>query len=362
MKILLAGDWHSQVHEEPAARALASLGHEVHRFGWSRYFERPRSGPARTIRHVALRLQNKYLAGPAVSRLNGDLVAEARRLSPDLLFVYRATHILPQTLAAIRQERPSTVLATYNNDDPFSRSYPRWMWRHFVAALPRWDIAFAYRHANVDDYLRAGAPRAELLRSFFVPERMHPVELTPDEHARYDSDVTFAGHYEDDGRLQMLEALAGRGLRVRIFGPTSRVRKFDWDHALRSSQLLRSQIPVRPAWNEEYNKALCGAKIALCFLSKLNRDTYTRRCFEITATGTLMLSEYTPDLATLFREGEEADFFRSSGELVEKVEFYLADDEVRRRVAAAGLRRVHADGHDVTSRMQEMLRAVERIA
>jgi hypothetical protein len=360
MKILLAGDWHSQVHEEPVAEALIKLGHEVERFKWFAYFARPQQGAVRGLRHAGRRIQNKYLFGPIVRRLNRELVEFALRTSPDLLFAYRATHILPETIDRIRCARPSTVLATYNNDDPFSSAHPRWLWRHFLSALPAWDIVFAYRHLNVDDFRRAGARRSELLRSFFVPECMHPIELA-NERALFESDVTFAGHYENDGRLQMIEMLAKQGVHVRIFGPSSRLREFDWDHALRSSDVLRAHIPVRPVWNAEYVQALRGAKIALCFLSKLNRDTYTRRCFEIPATGTLMLSEYSPDLATLFREGEEADFFRSGAELVDKVHFYLANDEVRRRVAAAGYRRVYADGHDVTSRMREMLGHIERI-
>lgn len=361
MKILIAGDWHSQVHEEPVANALTSLGHDVERFQWFRYFQRPAGGVLRVPRHIVRRLQNKFLAGPLIGKLNRDLVSAALRVSPDLLFVYRGTHVLRETVDAIRARRPSTVLATYNNDDPFSPAYPDWMWRHFVAALPSWDIAFAYRHSNVEDYKRAGARRAELLRSFFVPERMHPVELNEDERDLYASDVTFAGHYENDGRVQMLELLARRGFRVRIFGPTSRLRQFDWNHALRSSRVLRGHIPVEPVWNESYNKALCGAKIALCFLSKLNRDTYTRRCFEIPASGTLMLSEYTADLASLFKEGGEADYFRSPEELVGKADYYLANEQARRSVAAAGHLRVYESGHDVASRMREMLHHIEKI-
>src|SRR5947208_3167798 len=108
-------------------------------------------------------------------------------------------------------------------------------------------------------------------------------------------------------------------------------------------------------WGDAYNKALCGAKIALCFLSKLNRDTYTRRCFEIPATKTLMLSEYSNDLATLFAEGSEIEFFRSISELVDKATYYVTHPEERLAMAEAGFRRVVEDGHDVRSRMRQVL-------
>ena len=49
------------------------------------------------------------------------------------------------------------------------------------------------------------------------------------------------------------------------------------------------------------------------FFSRLNRDTYTRRCFEIPAAGTLMLCDYSDHAATLFAPGREADFFRDAG-------------------------------------------------
>jgi spore maturation protein CgeB len=141
-----------------------------------------------------------------------------------------------------------------------------------------------------------------------------------------------------------------QGFKLKLFGPG-----YDWDPIIKDSPELQSQVPVRLMWGDDYNKALCGAKVALCFLSKLNRDTYTRRCFEIPATGTLMLSEYTDDLASLYKTGEEADFFKSRDELIEKLKLYIGNDELRRAVAANGYRRVMGDGHDVVSRMEQVL-------
>ena len=87
----------------------------------------------------------------------------------------------------------------------------------------------------------------------------------------------------------------------------------------------------------------------------MNRDTYTRRCFEIPASGTLLLAERTPDLETLFTEGVEAVFFDSEEDLINKVESLLLDPSVIERISQAGLARVERDKHDVVSRAELLL-------
>jgi spore maturation protein CgeB len=162
----------------------------------------------------------------------------------------------------------------------------------------------------------------------------------------------FAGHHEDDGRTEMLEAVIEAGLDLRIYGP-------EWEGAFRKSAILQRLSPPQYLGNESYNLVLNASKIVICFLSTLNRDTYTRRCFEVPAAGAFLLSQYSGDLATLFTEGKEIAFFRNAAELVEKIRHYLAHDDERRAIARAGRERVQRDGHDVVGRMREMLSLID---
>lgn len=353
MRILVAGDWHSELHEQAVFDALVELGHEVESFAWHRYFQG--SG---TLGSLVARAQNRFLAGPAVARLNRDLVSLARRFEPALVFVYRGTHVLPATIEALRQPpRPGAapaVVLGYNNDDPFAPGQPASVWRHYLAGVPRYDAVLAYRGHNLAELKAAGARRVRLLRSWYMPGRNHPAALDEADRALYGCDVVFVGHHEDDHRTALLAAVVAAGIDLRLFGPG-----YDWDPVLARSPVLRHLSPVRLVWGEDYNKALCGAKIALCFLSKLNRDTYTRRCFEIPASGTMLLSERSGDLASLYAPGIEADYFHDAGSLVAQLRRYLGDDALRQSVAAAGARRVRADGHDVTSRMRDLLAWVD---
>jgi hypothetical protein len=272
----------------------------------------------------------------------------ALHIRPDLIFIYRGTHITCKSLERIKKGLPTVVLAGYNNDDPFAPGHSRLLWRHFLKSVPVYDLMLAYRFHNIDDFKRIGANRVELLRSWYVPERNRPVELNPLELERYQCDLVFAGHFEADGRIALIERILREGFRFRLFGP-------EWGRATKSSQLLRQLGPVKSLNVEEYNKALCGGKIALCLLSKLNRDTYTRRCFEIPAAGVLMLAEYSTDLAQLFKEGVEAVYFRSEEEMVEQLRYFLGHEDERKAIALAGHRRVISAGHDVVSRMKKVI-------
>lgn len=349
MKILVVGDWHSELHEEAVFKAFRQLGHDVIGFPWCRYF-RPCTGWMKGFDSLVKRAQNKYLIGSKITQLNRDLIHQASREQPDMVFVYRGTHILPSTLRQLHIVAPSAVLIGYNNDDPFAPKQPHWLWRHFLAGVPEYDLVLAYRHHNIKDFYQIGARRVELLRSWFIPERSYPVELLAEDVLKYECDVVFIGHYEPDERVSYLEEIVRHGFKLRLFGHGE-----DWNPVLKKSELLKALAPINPLWGENYNKALCGAKVALCFFSRLNRDTYTRRCFEIPATGTLMLSEFSDDLASLYREGEEVDFFRSKKELIKKLSFYLHDEKLRQQVATNGHYRVTADGHDVVTRMKQVM-------
>lgn len=221
------------------------------------------------------------------------------------------------------------------------------MWRHYKAGLPHYDLVFAYRPGNLPELAAAGARRVALLRSWFVPSRNHPLPRSEGQ----DCDVVFIGHYEDDGRLTYLEEVVRRGHRLRLYGHAEQ-----WNPVLRTSPLLKDLVPVRTVWGEAYNRALNDSRVALCFFSRLNRDGYTRRCFEIPASGTLLMSEYSDDLASLYRDGEEVVLFRSVEEFGQKLDFILRNEARRAEIARAGHRRVVEDRHDVTSRMEDVLR------
>lgn len=354
MKILIAGAWQWSWYEQAFFDGFKELGVSVDKFTWQERFckydgDRVDWMPTSTYKG----LQNRFLFGPELFKINRDLVTQTRTFKPDVLFLYRPTHIFKRTLEAIKRETKRTLIVQYCNDDPFGPYRNPMLWRHLKESIRYYDINFVYRRANIRDFQSYGSTNTHLLRSYFIPGKdfKEPSDRIP---ASFVSDVVFAGHYENDGRVELFDQILGNGINFRLYGG-------GWDKSnMDRDNLIRNLFPIRPVINEEYRYAISGAKIALCLLSKINRDTYTRRNFEIPAMKTFMLSEYTEDLASLFVEGEEAEFFRDYAECIDKVNYYLRNDALRERIAQKGYESVFRNGHDIRSRAKEVLRIIAK--
>lgn len=340
MRILVVGDGHSAIHEVAVVTAFKKLGHDVEPFYWQSNFE-----SSNLLGQLWKKVQNKFLIGPTINRLNRHLVNKAIEFDPKLIFIYRGTHVTPRTLIELKQVLSGCEIFGYNNDDPFAEGHPFWLWRHFMKCVPIYDLVFAYRKHNIAEYINFGAKRVELLMPWYLPEKDYPLNQFEAIENKYD--VAFVGHYENDERIDYLKKLTDAHLTFGLFGP-------DWDRAPEYDWLQKHR-PVLPVRGNLYRETLLSTKIALCFLSTLNRDTYTRRCFEIPAMGVFMLCQYSDDLAELFDDGVDAVFFRNPEDMIEKVTYYTRHDELREQIAANGRARVLRDRHDIVSRMHYVL-------
>ena len=97
------------------------------------------------------------------------------------------------------------------------------------------------------------------------------------------------------------------------------------------------------------------------FLSKLNSDTYTRRCFEIPATQTLMLSEYTDDLNEMFPSDKCAVYFTTPEELVVKCKYLLSHPNEIKQIAENGYKRLKELGGSEIDRCRQIIETYKKI-
>jgi spore maturation protein CgeB len=346
MKIIIVAEWHGDIYGQAFYNSFKSLNHEVFKFSWKEYFVSPNR-----YYSALLKIQNKYTTGPVVWKINYDIVQQCKDIKPDLIFVYGGTHVYKRTLERLKQASNAKIYG-YNNDDPFSKKYPKYFWRHFIKSIYSYDHIFAYRKKNIKDYEKINYTNVSILRSYYRKECNYYIENLPSN--KYICDVAFIGHFENDGRDEIIKYLIESNVNIRLYGPEwSRSKHYDYFVNYQKGSVIALH-------GEDYNLAINSAKIALVFLSKLNNDTYTRRCFEIPATKTMMMAEYTDDLNSMFKEGVEAEYFRNKEDLLGKIKYFLNNKERIDSIATNGYKRLLFDGHEVLDRCQEILKFFQK--
>jgi spore maturation protein CgeB len=199
-----------------------------------------------------------------------------------------------------------------------------------------YDLHLTTNVHNLDDLPRLGARRVALSALRYDSRIFYPRQFTDDALAAFRSEVTFIGHWEERTEQTILDVIAA-GVPIKVWGD-------NWSRA-RGKRALRNHVMGYSIWGDDYVRALHATKIALCLLSKWNRNTTACRSFEIPATGTFLLAERTDDHVQSYREGVEAEFFADSAELIEKIKHYLAHDRERASIAERGRQRCVASGY-----------------
>jgi len=332
--IMVVGVFHYHWYAEACAKALENLGIKVHRLDLWRYHTKGILG----------RIQRWFDFGPLVKNINNIVIKEVQLHKPEITFFYNVIHLRPATLQFLSSY---TWVAGYANDNPFGGYSWRYQWRTFRNTIPYYHSWHIYRESNINEFKTFGARNVHLLMSYYLPWEVNKECLQPRSDFIYD--VSFVGHCEADGRVDYIQSLINEGISVRIFGNPSR-----WKRYL-PGKTLRKLPPIKEVSHERYREIVRRSKICLVFLSRQNRDQYTRRCFEIPSWGGFMMCQRTSFLKKLYKEGFEAEFFSTVPELVSKCHYYLFNDIQREHIAQQGQKKCFSEKHDVVSRMKQWL-------
>lgn len=278
--------------------------------------------------------------GPRVGKALSQALA-GRRF--DLCHVDGGEWVTPEVIARLRQHAPRVV--NYNIDDPTGpRDGPRF--EAYRQAVPHHDLLVVVREENVPELKRLGARR--VMRVFRSADEINhaPRRISAIDELAWASEVLFLGSWFPE-RGPFLLDLVQRGVPLTIRGP-------NWHKAPEWARL-------QPHWaggaigGDDYAKALQCARVSLGLLSRDNRDSHTTRSLEIPSLGGLLCAERTGEHEAMYRDGDEALFWRDAAECAEVCHATLADEDRRARIARAGHERFLRDGHRNEAVMQRIV-------
>lgn len=321
-KILVVGSFSEAMsfHTTALKKALKQIGCTVEEFNWEKFSSK---------NLIIRKIEDHFLVGPKLLKCNRELIRRCLKNDIQYVFIYRGTHIYSNTIKKIK--KTGAIVSQFNNDNPFGELNNRFFWRHYKKNCVQCDLVYAFRNSDINEYTKLGVGNCKILFPYYIKTRTFPVDKK-DIPSQYLCDVVFIGHYEDDGRDKYLYNLVKQGINVKIYGDT------EWNKSQYYNFFNKKCGEIRLAVID-YNLAINGAKIAVSFLSKWNKDTHTRRCFEIPSTRTMMLCEYTDVLNNIFKDNIEVAFFKNEDEFYKKTLFLLNNEVEREKIALNGQKR-----------------------
>jgi len=334
-------------------RALRRQGHTVEAF--------VRSDPAlfgrratRLSRFTGRRGLGTLAAALAhyAPQLHPDFRLRNRRFShmlhtarPDVVLLTGGNRVItPATLARLKAELGFT-LVYLSGVSPivFSSAIER-------AAAPLYDLVITNDLYHAMQWRELGSPRAEVLPISAIDPAFHyPYDLTESERAQYACDVGVVGTFIPANlygeRIAALEALREFDLGIwSVHEVPPSLRPYYRGPAL-GEQMLRITRAARITVNPHGNFMLWGGNM---------------RLFEACGVGTFQIVDDRPGVAQWFTLGEHLVTYRDPDHLREQVAYYLAHDDERARIAAAGQAHVHAH-HTYDHRMARLVTLVTNL-
>lgn len=336
MKILLVGSFQYNIYSPAFEKGFNALGCTVDYVDTNAYFNK---GLGSSFLNKVLA---KYHIGLPLLKLNRDINIKVRSFDPDFVFFYNCMDVFTSTYKKIKAQ--GITFFTYTNDDPFSKILNKPWCQLFHRSLPLADWNFVYRKKNIEDYNGIGVHKVGLLLPYYIVINNYPMNLPRT------IPMSFMGHWEDDGRDEYVKELIDAKLPFIIFGDDS-----TWSRSSLYNRLKNDSILEPRKIGEEYNRTINRLQVAIIFLSKLNHDTYTRRCFEIPITKTCMLCEYTDDMNEMFPDNECAVYFRNPKEFREKAAWLLNNPEECKKIGENSFERLKVIGGSEIDRCEEIV-------
>ncbi|MFP5208352.1 MAG: glycosyltransferase [Acidobacteriota bacterium] len=354
MKILFLGEIGEGQTSLMRMRALKRLGHEVRGVHTIE--------PWRRVSWFQRQVQRRLGRGSVIDEINNEVLRAARDFRPGLVWAEKQEYVRSETLETLRSM--GSRLVHFTPDPYFTLDWKRTPLMD--QALTSFDVLVYCKAYEQAQYQALGKPLIYMPLGY-CDEVHRPL---PSNDPRWCCSVGFLGGWEPR-RERLLHDVAMNGIDLKIWGGY-------WDFLTDGRWTLRRQIILRQlaanddfafhadellsrAWKggevygDSYASALTGAKIGLGLLRKVCPDQHTTRTFEIPACGSMLLADRTEEHLSFFEEGVEAEFFDGCEEMLDKLSYYLANEDARARVAAAGYARCRNDGYAYVERLKRVL-------
>jgi len=295
-----------------------------------------------------------------VEEINIDLIKKVEQMRPEVVFFGGGGALDHKTAKTITEKSGAKTLTWISDDhwlfDKFSKHWApffNWVVTTDVDALPK--------------YNKIGYKNVILSQWAFNNFVQLPVA---NSEKKYEATFIGAAH---GNRKKLVKKIKKEGIDIMCWGsgwPNGRVSEEEMIRIFLQSKInLNFTKSSGVIWKEfcsiflhrNYNRKIelsnpkNWADNFRSFFPGVWSKQIKGRNFEITGFGSFFLTEYVSHLEDYYEIGKEIECFKNIPELVEKINYYLAHDEEREKIAKAGYERTLRD-HTYEKRFNQIFK------
>lgn len=293
--------------------------------------------------------------------------AQIKVFRPDVLLVFDYLSFTPEFLRKIRRECSSIKLILGWCGAPYQN----------LSVIREWDIALSCIPEMVAEFRRAGI-RSEHINHAFAPRILEKLDLNSEPNINFSFIgsivkvdqfhlvrerllIDLVGHanlqiwsdirkptFDEKRQLfirreayKTVSAARRAGVSEKVLKALPLVRKVaNWDSPPTLGQYIDERLARRthkPLFGIEMFQKLRDSRIVFnnhIDISPVSASNM--RLFEATGVGACLLTDWKENLADLFESEREVVTYRTAEECAEKVNYLLAHEDERRKIAVAG--------------------------
>jgi spore maturation protein CgeB len=288
-------------------KGFVRLGHDVQRFSYRNILLQFSPLKSKGIAHLLAKKQADLA-----------LAEQVKHYHPDIVIILGMKHLDWRTVDTLRTVAPKAIFigrdtAAWPENDPDR-----------IAIARKMDIVIATNAGKwLQFYKDAGVPCCAFIPCPCDPDIQRPYEVVE----QFRTDIIFAGKAQepegenDPDRYSILHKLSTM--------PNAR---------------LYACFGNPPLEGIDYFQAISNAKIALS-INAVNsvRLYHSDRLVECLACGAFVLAKRVPDSDLLFKDRTHLRYFDNPEDFFSLVDWYLRNEDERKRIARAGMERAHSE-------------------
>ncbi|MCK0123644.1 glycosyltransferase [Gelidibacter sp. F2691] len=283
----------------------------------------------------------RYKLGPLILNVNNYIQKSIINDKYDIVWVDKGVYINEKTIRILRQVAGKLIHFTPDPAFTFHKSFL------FNKSIKYYDFIITTKSFELESYYKLKNKNQVIYVTQGFDRDIHRRE---DSSFLKKSGVVFLGHHEKE-REEVIERLIKHDIDVTLAG-------IKWERFAEKYRHYKNLNYLgKGVYGKDYVSTIQQAKIAWGAISKWIPELHTTRTFEIPACGTALLTEINSETTTFFNE-TEAIFYNTTEELMDKVTFYLNNNDDLKELTERGYKKVHEDGYDYESIMRNALRTI----